>query len=111
MTADADRHAILSLGAGVQSTTLALLAAQGELPLPGRRSSPTLASALQRLGALAATGSTIVGLGQAAQATLRRAWIPHLQLIHPAARGRIRSCALYRAHVAAVLACEIRSEE
>ena len=31
---DVDRHVILSLGAGVQSTTLALLAARGELPLP-----------------------------------------------------------------------------
>ena len=28
-------HAILSLGAGVRSTTLALMAAQGDLPLPG----------------------------------------------------------------------------
>lgn len=29
-----DRHVLLSLGAGVQSTTLALMAARGDLPLP-----------------------------------------------------------------------------
>jgi hypothetical protein len=34
VTADPDRQRILSLGAGVQLTTLALLAVRGELPLP-----------------------------------------------------------------------------
>jgi hypothetical protein len=58
---------------------------------------------LAELQALAAAGRLVVGMGRPAQAVLDRAGIPHLRLIHPAARGAIRAGAAYRAHVAAVL--------
>lgn len=49
-------------------------------------------------------GGLVVGLGQKAQARLAAAEIPHIKLVHPAARGTIRRTETYRAHVAAVMA-------
>ena len=48
-------------------------------------------------------GWQIVALGQVAARVLTAAAIPHLCLIHPAARGAIRRRDRYQAHVAAVL--------
>jgi hypothetical protein len=45
----------------------------------------------------------IIGMGKKVQAVLASKRIPHLPLIHPAARGAIRKQALYHAHVADVL--------
>ena len=52
---------------------------------------------------LADEGLPIVGMGRLVQRTLERAGVPHLRLVHPAARGAIRARAAYQAHVAAVL--------
>jgi hypothetical protein len=52
---------------------------------------------------LAATGATIIALGQRVHRAFERAQLHHLHAIHPAARGRIRARARYQAHVAAVL--------
>lgn len=60
-------------------------------------------TAVARVRAWAEAGETIVGLGRAAQAALAQADVPHLRLIHPAARGTIRAHQAYQAHVAAVL--------
>lgn len=48
-------------------------------------------------------GGVVVGLGERAQRQLTAAGVPHLKLIHPAARGRIRRTDAYRAHVAQIL--------
>jgi len=45
----------------------------------------------------------IVAMGAKASKRLTRAKIPHLKIIHPAARGKIRNKILYAEHVAAVL--------
>jgi hypothetical protein len=62
-----------------------------------------LPEVLARLRSLALSGVVVVGLGRRVQAALSRAGVPHRALTHPAARGRIRSRARYRAHVAEVL--------
>lgn len=48
-------------------------------------------------------GRVIVALGQPAQRAVASAGVPHLRLVHPAARGAIRRTERYHAHVAAVL--------
>ncbi len=58
---------------------------------------------LAELQSLAAAGAIVVGMGRATQSALARAGIPHLRLIHPAARGAIRARGAYHAHVTAVL--------
>jgi len=58
---------------------------------------------LAHLLQLAATGATIVALGQRVHRVFDRAQLEHLHAVHPAARGRIRARARYQAHVAAVL--------
>jgi hypothetical protein len=60
--------------------------------------------ALAQVRALAADGATIVALGRGVQRALGREGVGFLALVHPAARGRIRARARYRAHVADVLA-------
>ena len=54
---------------------------------------------------LARLGSecTIVAIGLRVRAELCRRGIPHLAVVHPAARGTIRRRAVYQAHVRAVL--------
>ncbi len=59
--------------------------------------------ALETLRALVAEGVTVVGMGRIVQRILEDAAIPHLRLVHPAARGAIRTRAIYQAHVATVL--------
>lgn len=48
-------------------------------------------------------GLTIVGMGRIVQRVLTREAIPHLQLRHPAARGRDRLRARYHTHARNVL--------
>lgn len=48
-------------------------------------------------------GLVIVGMGAIVSRVLTKKNIPHLQLIHPAARGKIRKKERYTAHVGAVL--------
>jgi hypothetical protein len=61
-------------------------------------------AALALVRALASEGATIVALGRVVQRALARGGVTFLALVHPAARGRIRARARYRAHVADVLA-------
>ena len=58
---------------------------------------------LQTLREFVGQGVTVIGMGRVVQRALTGAEIPHVPLIHPAARGRIRARALYHAHVATVL--------
>lgn len=58
---------------------------------------------LAELRVMIATGAVVVGMGRAVQAALTRTGIPHVPLVHPAARGAIRARSAYHAHVAAVL--------
>lgn len=48
-------------------------------------------------------GLTVVGMGRIVQRVLMREGIPHLQLRHPAARGRERLRARYHTHARDVL--------
>lgn len=48
-------------------------------------------------------GLTVVALGGKVRRVLRRAGVPCLEMVHPAARGTIRRRENYRRHVAAVL--------
>jgi hypothetical protein len=50
-----------------------------------------------------AQGFVVVGMGDLVCRELKRAGIPHLKLVHPAARGAIRKTERYRAHVREVL--------
>ncbi len=52
---------------------------------------------------MAEDGETIIGMGQKVQAELDKLGIPHKQMTHPAARGKIASKVLYRKHVKEVL--------
>jgi hypothetical protein len=46
---------------------------------------------------------TIVAMGKKVQRELTRRRIPHIPIVHPAARGKIRLKSNYAAHVAAAL--------
>ncbi len=46
---------------------------------------------------------TVVAMGKKVQAALEEEGIPHLAIVHPAARGRIRKRERYIAHVKEVL--------
>jgi len=59
--------------------------------------------ALRRVRELAAAGVLVVGMGCKVQTGLDRAGVGHVRLVHPAARGLIRTRAVYQAHVATVL--------
>jgi hypothetical protein len=48
-------------------------------------------------------GSKIVAMGKKVQRELTRRGIPHIPIVHPAARGTIRLKSNYAAHVAAAL--------
>lgn len=60
-------------------------------------------AALTLIGHMARTGVEVIALGRRVQRTLDVADIPHTRMVHPAARGTIRSHECYRAHVASVL--------
>ena len=66
-------------------------------------------AAVRRLREFAADGLLVVGMGCKVQTVLERAGIPHIPLVHPAARGVIRTRAVYHAHVAARLGPHARS--
>lgn len=53
-----------------------------------------------QLAACAALGARLVGLGRLVQGVLAREGLPHLALVHPAARGALRRREVYHAHVA-----------
>lgn len=59
--------------------------------------------ALDRVRSLAARGLIVVGMGRVVQRALDRTGVRHLDLIHPAARGAIRTRSAYHAHLARVL--------
>lgn len=61
------------------------------------------ARALAHVRALAGAGVQVVAMGRKVQAELSRKGIPFTPLIHPAARGSIRSRERYRAHMTAML--------
>jgi hypothetical protein len=54
---------------------------------------------LKCLWELARVGYTVVGMGDLVCRVLRKRELPHVQMIHPAARGRIRRRDVYQAHV------------
>jgi hypothetical protein len=58
---------------------------------------------LAEVRVLAAGGATVVALGRAVQRRLARSCLLFVPLTQPAARGRIRTRAMYQAHVADVL--------
>ncbi len=60
-------------------------------------------TALRHLRRVERAGRTIVALGRRVAQALDAAGIPHLHLVHPAARGHIRKTARYGAHVRATL--------
>ena len=62
-----------------------------------------VARRVRRIRRMQREGFQIVGMGRKVQQVLARRGVGHLQLTHPAARGRIRGAAVYRAHVADVL--------
>ena len=57
-----------------------------------------------RVRGLAQRGLVVVGMGKKVQAALVRAKIPHVELVHPAARGAIRKKERYAEHVKSALA-------
>lgn len=59
---------------------------------------------LEQVRTLASESASVIALGRVVQRTLTRYAISFVPLTHPAARGRIRTRALYQAHVAEVLA-------
>jgi uracil-DNA glycosylase len=65
-------------------------------------------AALARIRVLAATGFPVVAMGCKVQEALVRAGVRHVPLVHPAARGVIRTKCLYQAHVAGVLSAWTR---
>jgi hypothetical protein len=64
-------------------------------------------TALRRLRRAERAGLTIVALGRRVAQALDAAGISHLRLVHPAARGRIRSTDRYCAHVRATLSATL----
>jgi hypothetical protein len=60
-------------------------------------------TALSRARSLHESGTQVVALGRRVQRLLAREGVRHLGLVHPAARGTIRTRDRYRAHVASVL--------
>lgn len=72
-------------------------------PGVGPTAEPVSVDALAYIVAQHAQGRIVVGMGELVCYELRRYSIPHLQLIHPAARGSIRKKERYAAHVGSVL--------
>lgn len=57
-----------------------------------------------------AMGCVVVGMGALVCQELTRRGVPHLAMVHPAARGAIRKKERYQAHVASVLTASARRE-
>ncbi len=64
-------------------------------------------TALRRLRRVERAGLTIVALGRRVAQALDAARIPHLRLVHPAARGPLRKTTRYGAHVRATLSAAL----
>ena len=64
-------------------------------------------TALRRLRRVERAGLTIVALGRRVAQALDAAGIPHLRLVHPAARGPMRKTTRYCAHVRATLSAAL----
>lgn len=58
----------------------------------------------KELKELTERGLEVVAMGQKVHKQLEKLGIPHREMIHPAARGKIRKTSLFRAHVKKVLA-------
>ena len=69
------------------------------------------AEALCKLREYVVDGYTLVGLGKRVQTYLTRERVPHVALVHPAARGAIRGRAVYQAHVAETLGADVMRRE
>lgn len=52
---------------------------------------------------MAEDGEIIIALGQKVHTELGKLGIPHKEMVHPAARGKIRKTSLFRKHVREVL--------
>lgn len=65
--------------------------------------------ALDQIRTLLNDGWVIVGLGRIVQTALDRRGIPYRPMVHPAARGAIRTRARYQRHVARVLGRPLQS--
>ena len=68
-------------------------------------------AALRRVRAAGADGLTVVAMGCKAQLALERAGVRFMPLVHPAARGVIRTRAVYQAHVASVVGAALRNRQ
>jgi hypothetical protein len=75
----------------------------GERPDAARSGTRTIDDRLLVIRAAAEAGTRIVALGNRVSAALVSGNVPHLTLIHPAARGAIRLRETYVAHVREVL--------
>lgn len=84
--------------AGVDVTTVEFANLWGTPGLKDPKRPPSRAT-LRRLRAAHHAGQRIVAMGALVQRELARHRIPHVPLIHPAARGKMRKAELYDAHV------------
>jgi hypothetical protein len=73
------------------------------LPDAGPQDAADEAAAIQGIWQAIEHGATVVGMGAVVCRVLVREDVPHLQLVHPAARGAIRKKERYQAHVGSVL--------
>jgi hypothetical protein len=89
-------RALLAAGVDVASVEFANLWRAPGLKDPKQ---PPSRATLRRLRAAHRAGQRIVAMGALVQRELTRLSIPHVPIIHPAARGKMRKAELYDAHV------------
>ncbi len=90
------RSALLAAGIDPDAATFLNLWSVPGLKHPGR---PPRRDVLRTLRRASREGQRIVALGSIVAKELERSAIPHVPLVHPAARGKIRRRDLYEAHV------------
>lgn len=73
------------------------------VPGVGPTNEPVNPVALQEINEAIAAGYTVIGMGQLVSRALSEQSIPHLLIVHPAARGAIRKKERYTAHVRSIL--------
>lgn len=73
------------------------------VPGTGPTDEPVSAAALVELEQATRDGYTVIGMGQLVSRALSEHGIPHLLIVHPAARGAIRKKERYTAHVRSIL--------
>lgn len=71
------------------------------------RDTADLRDALIRIQRAYEADAIVIGMGARVCKQLALAGIPHLQMVHPAARGAIRRKDRYQAHVRSVLNCGV----